>query len=182
VGRVGGMPPPPPAPPPSTFRVASAPPAPAPAPEPDDREAVRRALADLAAAEGRVEKNAKRVYDETRGNLVSDLLPVLDNLDRTIRASETAADATLLAGVRMVRSDLERVLLRFGLEPIQASGEAFDPAVHEAVMAVSVTDPKLNGRVVDEVAPGYRFGGKVLRASKVTVGVLAEARAAAANP
>jgi molecular chaperone GrpE (heat shock protein) len=156
--------------PPSAPRAVAAP----IAPDADDRAAVRRALADLEAAERRVEANAKRVYDETRAKLVTEVLPVLDDLDRTIRASEKSADRALLTGVRMVRTELEGILVRFGLEPIAAKDVAFDPAIHEAIMGVPTADPALAGRVIDEVTPGYRFGGKVLRAAKVTVGVAEE--------
>ncbi len=116
--------------PPSAPRAVAAP----IAPDADDRAAVRRALADLEAAERRVEANAKRVYDETRAKLVTEVLPVLDDLDRTIRASEKSADRALLTGVRMVRTELEGILVRFGLEPIAAKDVAFDPAIHEAIM------------------------------------------------
>jgi molecular chaperone GrpE len=56
-----------------------------------------------------------------------------------------------------------------------SGGERFDPAIHEAVAAVPVLDPQLVDRVVRQSAPAHRFGGRVLRAAKVNVGVASPA-------
>jgi molecular chaperone GrpE len=71
----------------------------------------------------------------------------------------------------MVRAQLETVLVHYGVERIDAKGANFDPAVHEAVSAIPVTDPRLAGVVLDQLEPGYRFGSRLLRAARVTVGV-----------
>jgi molecular chaperone GrpE len=136
-----------------------------------ERDSLRRALRDLEAAEARVQRNAARVYDETREKLVGELLPVLDNLDRTIRAAEDQSDPSLVEGVRMVRSQLEAVLARYGVTRIEATGQPFDPAIHDAVFTVAVTDPRYDRLVIDQVEPGYRFADRVLRPAKVTVGI-----------
>ena len=133
-----------------------------------EKEALKKALADLQAAEGRVARDAERVYDETRARLIRELFPVLDNLDRTLAAS--GDDSTpLVAGVRIVRLQLEQVLTRFGVERIEAKGEQFDPSLHEAIATLPV-EPEDIGRVVEEIEAGYRYGGKLLRAARVVVG------------
>lgn len=140
---------------------------------PSDREALKTALRDLEAAESRVERNAQRVYDETRSKLVTDLLPVLDNLDRTLRAADHAAvgpsDRGLVTGVEMVKQQLEQVLARYGAERIDAVGERFDPALHHAVAMIPV-EPERRGTVVEQAQAGYRFAGRVLRPAMVVVG------------
>lgn len=134
--------------------------------------ALAHALRDLEETQARVQQNAERVYDEKRRELVLELLPVLDNLDRTLTAVQAASDAALVDGVRMVRTELEGVLVRYGVERVDApAGQRFDPTIHEAVTAVSVIDPSLVGAVVRQAAPGYRFANKLLRAAKVSVGV-----------
>jgi molecular chaperone GrpE len=133
--------------------------------------ALARALRDLEATQKRVQQNAESVYDEKRRELVRELLPVLDNLDRTVAAAHAASDPALIDGVCMVRAELESVLVRYGVERVDAEGQRFDPALHEAVAAIPVVDPKLVGAVLLQMAPGYRFGGKVLRAAQVSVGV-----------
>lgn len=138
-----------------------------------DHQAALRALRNLEATEARLERNARREAEETRGKLVQELLPVLDNLDRTIRAAHNGRnDPAMLEGIRMVRQQLEGVLRGYGVERIEALGERFDPAVHEAIGAVSVGDPQRHGVVVHQAEPGYRFVGRLLRPAKVSVGRL----------
>lgn len=139
-----------------------------------DRQAALRALRNLEATEARLERNARREAEETRGKLVEQLLPVLDNLDRTIRAAQSGrSDPALLEGVRMVRQQLEGVLRGYGVERIEALGHRFDPAVHEAIGMIAVDDPQRHGAVVHQAEPGYRMAGRLLRPARVSVGKLA---------
>jgi len=137
-----------------------------------DRAAALRALRSLEATEARLERNAKRETDEAKGKLVLELLPVLDNLDRTIHAAvQHRGDPALLEGVRMTRAQLESVLLRYGVEKIEAAaGAPFDPAIHEAIGVAPVADPRANGVVTQQHQPGYQFAGRLLRPAKVLVG------------
>ena len=141
-------------------------------PEPEsDRATALRALRSLEAAEARVERNAKRETEEAKGKLVMELLPVLDNLDRTIQASHHhRGDPALLEGVRMVRAQLESVLLRYGVEKIDATGQRFDPSLHEAIGIAPVADPRASGVVMQQHEAGYQFAGRLLRPAKVQVG------------
>jgi molecular chaperone GrpE len=135
-----------------------------------DRAGLLRALRDLEAAKERVERDAQSVYDETRRNLVVQLLPILDNLDRAIRAAEASHEAPSIAeGARLVRSQIEHVLCGFGVRRIVTESRRFDPALHEAVSTVDVIDAAAHGLVVDEVEPGYLFGDALLRPAKVVV-------------
>jgi molecular chaperone GrpE (heat shock protein) len=141
-------------------------------PEPEaDRAAALRALRSLEATEARVERNAKRETEEAKGKLVMELLPVLDNLDRTLdAAAQHGRDAAMLEGVRMVRAQLEGVLAKYGVETIDATGKRFDPTLHEAIGLTPVADPLANGVVMVQHQPGYQFGGRLLRPAKVLVG------------
>jgi molecular chaperone GrpE (heat shock protein) len=139
----------------------------------DHHQAAVRALRNLEATEARLERNARREAEETRGKLVQELLPVLDNLDRTIRAAQAGhSDPALLEGVRMVRQQLEGVLRGYGVERIEALGQRFDPAVHEAIGMIAVDDPQRHGAVVHQAEPGYRMAGRLLRPARVSVGKL----------
>jgi molecular chaperone GrpE len=146
-------------------------PAPAEVAAEPDRATMVRALRDLEAARGRVERDAQHVLDETRLKLVVELLPVLDNLDRTILAAMRAGDApTLVEGVRHVRAQLEAVLRGYGVARIEALGTTFDPALHDAVGVIAVRDPQRHALVIDQTEAGYRFGDKLLRPARVVVG------------
>lgn len=136
----------------------------------DGRAAALRALRSLEAAQERAQKQIQRETDEAKGKLVMELLPVIDNLDRTIAAArEHGRDPAMLEGVRMVRSQLEGVLLRYGVEKVDANGQMFDPSLHEAVGLQPVNDPRANGMVAQQYEPGYRFAGRLLRPAKVMV-------------
>jgi molecular chaperone GrpE len=136
-----------------------------------DRATMTRALRELEAAQARVERDARRVHEETRTRLVLELLPVLDNLDRTIQAAADSRDGSaLVEGVRMVRVQLENVLRGYGVERVDALGARFDPKVHDAIQVAPVRDPARHGLVLEQVEPGYRFGNRLLRPAKVVVG------------
>jgi molecular chaperone GrpE len=139
-------------------------------PEGAGRSAALRALRSLEAAQERAQKQIQRETDEAKGKLVMELLPVLDNLDRTLAAArEHGRDRAMIEGVHMVRSQLETVLVRYGVEKIDATGQMFDPALHEAVGLQPVHDPRANGMVAQQYEPGYSFGGRLLRPAKVMV-------------
>jgi len=104
-------------------------------------------------------------------NVVKDLLPVVDNLDRAIEhaSASTGADFEgMLQGVELVRRELLAVLARHGVSAIEAEGEAFDPNLHEAL--AQVEDPKAPaGRVARVLQKGYRLRDRLLRPARVLV-------------
>ncbi len=128
---------------------------------------VIQALADLEAAKARVARDAARMREELSAELVGELLPVLDNLDRSIAAG---GDEAVLQGVRMVRAQLAGVLDKYGLERFDALGDVFDPRVHDAMSVADVEGRALDGVVIDQWAPGYRMGERLLRPARVVVG------------
>jgi molecular chaperone GrpE len=141
--------------------------------QPPDRNSIAAALRELEAVKMRVHRDALSVSDDMRKQLVARLLPVLDNLDRTVSAAVAAGDSpTVVEGVSMVRAQLESVLRGYGLERIDALDERFDPAIHDAVATAPVAGP-LHETVVEQLAPGYRFNGSLLRPVQVVVGIAA---------
>lgn len=148
-----------------------------------DRQAALRALRNLEATEARLARNAKRELEEARGKLIQELLPVLDNLDRTLRAAHAAhSDPAMLQGVRLVRQQLESILRGYGVERIEALDQRFDPGIHDAIGVIQVSDPRRHGMVVEQVEPGYRFGDRLLRPARVAVGKLVASVHVAARP
>jgi molecular chaperone GrpE len=136
-----------------------------------DRASLSRALSDLEAAKARVERDARASAQELREKLVLELVPVLDNLDRTIRAAEQSGDApSVVDGVRMVRDQFLTVLAKMGVERVEAKHRRFDPRMHDAVSVVSVHQPNFHDVIVDQIEPGYRFDTRLLRPAKVVVG------------
>ncbi len=100
-------------------------------------------------------------------SLLNELVPVLDDLERALDAAEHHEEAKLEEGVRLVHRSLADALRRQGLEVIDADG-AFDPHVHEALLAQPVEDAE-PGSVVQVLQKGYRLGDRVLRPARVVV-------------
>jgi molecular chaperone GrpE len=153
--------------------TAEAPPAPAaPAIDP---ETLRTALAELEETKHRVRRDAERQLERQRTQVLESLLPVLDNLERTVAAStSTQSIEGVIAGVKLVHSQFLAALRDFGLERRSAVGERFDPRVHDAIAVVPVSDPLQDGIVVAEMEPGYHVGERVVRPARVQVGRSAE--------
>jgi molecular chaperone GrpE len=142
-------------------------------PQLPDRASLAGALRELEAAKARVERDARSVCEDTKKRLVEQLLPVMDNLDRTIKAAEDNGDApAVIEGITLVRGQLEAVLRGYGVERIESLALPFDPAIHEAVTTLPVLTTDAHNLVVDQIAPGYRFGAGLLRPAKVVVGKL----------
>ena len=103
-------------------------------------------------------------------NFLTTLLPVLDNLNLAVKASETDPSVEHLRdGVIGTARSFERALLDVGVEAIPSIGETFDPELHEAV-DMAAADAENDGKVTAEYTRGYRFGGKLLRPARVQVG------------
>jgi len=100
-------------------------------------------------------------------SLLKELLPILDDLERALDAAESHEEAKLEEGVRLVHRSLFEALRKQGLEVIDTDG-AFDPHVHEALLAQPIEDAE-PGSVVQVLQKGYRLGDRVLRPARVVV-------------
>ncbi|HEY3359391.1 MAG TPA: nucleotide exchange factor GrpE [Polyangia bacterium] len=129
----------------------------------------------LEETKERLKRDAEKELQLARGELVTGLLEVLDNLQRSAQAvRETRNLDALLDGLTLVEAQFLGKLGALGLERVPAAaGQPFDPARHEAVAVVPVTDPAQDMHVVNELQAGYVFGDRVLRPARVVVGKLA---------
>jgi molecular chaperone GrpE len=128
----------------------------------------------------RLRKEVTKDVEREKRRVIASFLEIIDNLDRAIDASRGTSDdnpgvVKLLTGVEMVRQQFLLTLSGYGVAPIDAGGEPFDPNLHDAISVTPVTDPAHEGVVVDVVKPGYQLGDDVLRPASVTVGKLAPA-------
>ena len=103
--------------------------------------------------------------------LMVNLLPVIDNFERTLKAIEKTDNLTAIKeGIDLVNNSMFKQLNKVGLEPIESIGKEFDSEVHEAISTVPVEDDSKKGMVIDEVEKGYKLKERVIRFSKVIVG------------
>ncbi|MGA3013362.1 MAG: nucleotide exchange factor GrpE [Bacteroidales bacterium] len=106
------------------------------------------------------------------GDLITALLPVLDDFERALSAMEKDEDEKTanIDGVNLVYNKLKNILSQQGLECMKAQGEEFNTDFHEALTNIPAPSPELKGKVVDVVQNGYLLNGKVIRYAKVVVG------------
>ena len=133
-----------------------------------------RVAADFENYKKRVERDRQEQWRFANERLLRELLPVMDNLQRALKASEGAQDVrVLVSGLQLVLGDFRKVLTRAGVEEIPADGLVFDPTVHEALQQAE-SDSVEAGRLLEVHQPGYTLHGRVLRPSLVTVAVRPE--------
>lgn len=132
-------------------------------------DSLQRLAAEFSNYQKRAERRVQDGRQEAVGDLVLDLLPVIDNLERAIAAAEVTPDLdAFLEGVRLLHGQLLAALKKHGITPIEADQRAFDPEHHEAVAHVP-SDEHPSGHVIEEMQKGYRLGDRTLRASRVAV-------------
>jgi len=130
-----------------------------------------RALADLENFRRRARHEAAEAMRSGETSILLEVLPVLDNFNRAMEAAPRAKDIhALIKGVKMIHDQLLEALARKGVRPIEAEGEPFDPAYHDAVGRFETTD-RPEGTVAVEIQKGYMLGDRVLRPSRVMVAV-----------
>jgi molecular chaperone GrpE len=101
--------------------------------------------------------------------LLKELLPVVDNLERAIKAAKNSTSADgLVQGVDLTLKQLQGVLGKFGVQSIPTMGQPFDPSGHQAVASVPSTQVP-DKHVVEEFQRGYRLHDRILRPAMVTV-------------
>lgn len=105
-------------------------------------------------------------------DVILNVLPVIDDMERALKSMETANDISKSAieGMELIYKKLYSIMEKTGLKPMNAQGQTFDPELHEAITQFPAPSPDMIGKVVDEVEKGYLLNDKVIRFAKVVVG------------
>ena len=132
--------------------------------EQEDR--LKRLMAEFENFKKRSSKERDGLYNTLISDIFTSLLPVIDNLEKAANAQ--TQDEGYKQGVELVLKQFKDVLKANGVEEIEAVGQTFDPALHEAV--ASVVDENLGEKEIkEEYRKGYKIGNKVIRHSMVVV-------------
>jgi len=133
------------------------------------RDQLLRTAADFDNFRKRTRRELEDAQKRGREELLRELLPVFDNLERAVVHAGQASDAKAVAdGVQMVLKQFADTLGRIGIKRVPTVGSAFDPTLHEAIQQLE-TDEHPPGTIVAEVQPGYAIGDRLLRAAMVVV-------------
>jgi molecular chaperone GrpE len=140
----------------------------------ESQDALLRRQADFENYRKRVERERTESYNRVVAEAARKLLPVMDNLsraldaERSVESGESEEFRHFLHGVQLISKQLSEVLESFGVQPIAAVGERFDPHIHEAVVT-EPSDEHEPDTVIEELARGYRIGDRLLRPAMVKV-------------
>jgi len=103
-------------------------------------------------------------------DVITSMLPVLDDLERAINAMpDEEATKALKEGIVLIYNKYKSILTKNGLEEIKSIGEVFNTDIHEAIANVPAENEKMKGRIIDQVEKGYYLNGTMLRFAKVVV-------------
>ena len=138
------------------------------------RDAALRAHAEAQNARRRADQDVERARKYALERFASDLLPVVDNLERALGAAAEAPEANAIAeGVDLTLRSLLDVLRKHNIEMVDPTGEPFDPQLHQAMTMVPNPDLEPNS-VMDVMQKGYTLNGRLLRPAMVVVSKAAE--------
>lgn len=116
----------------------------------------------------RVERERLQLSEAAAADLLTELLPLVDDLERALKAESAEGTDAYRRGVELILKRLEDTLLRRGVRPIEALGLDFDPNYHQAV-AYEPAENRRDGEVIEEFGRGYMLGDRLLRPSMVKV-------------
>jgi molecular chaperone GrpE len=130
-----------------------------------------RLYSDFENFKRRTSKERVEFFKTAGQEIITAMLPVLDDFERATKSMDTAKDVSAVKeGVTLVHHKLKNILTQKGLKEMEAQGKDFDADFHEAITNIPAPSPELKGKVVDAVEKGYFLGDKVIRYAKVVVG------------
>jgi molecular chaperone GrpE len=137
----------------------------------DWKDKYTRLFAEFDNFRKRSIKERSDIIGAAAGDVIKEIIPVLDDFDRAIKANESTEDVAIIKeGFVLIHNKMYKRLEAKGLKPVDATGKPFDTDFHEAITSIPAPSEDLKGKVVDEVEKGYLLHEKVLRFSKVVIG------------
>ncbi|MDX2493989.1 MAG: nucleotide exchange factor GrpE [Desulfuromusa sp.] len=127
------------------------------------QEQYLRTLADMENLRKRTQRDKEELAKFANESLLRDILPVIDNLERAVEhAEQTESEDGLFEGVQMTLTQFSQLLDKFGVEPVDAIGQPFDPAYHQAMGMMESEEHPVN-TVVQQMQKGYQLNKRLLR-------------------
>lgn len=136
-----------------------------------EKDKYLRLFAEFENYKKRTGRERMELFKTAGQEVISSLLPVMDDLDRAVRELGKSEEDDRFKGVLLIQNKFRETLRSKGLEEIEVSeGDAFDAEVHEAVTQIPAPSKNLKGKIVDLVEKGYKLGDRIIRHPKVIVG------------
>lgn len=135
----------------------------------EQHDRLLRLAAELENIKKRQEREIADLRQFANENLLKELLPIVDNLERALEhGRQSEAPEALMEGLELVNQDFLKVLSRFGVTPLDSLGERFNPAFHHAVMEEEAPEVE-DQTVLKELQRGYLLQNRLLRPAMVVV-------------
>jgi len=133
------------------------------------KDQLLRTAADFENFRKRAKRDVEEATRRSKEEVLAEVLPIIDNLERAVQASGGAKDvASVVQGVEMVLKSFADVAENLDLQRVKTVGEKFDPNVHDAIQQQE-TDEADPGTILAEVVSGWRLGPKLIRPAMVVV-------------
>ncbi len=130
-----------------------------------------RLYAEFDNFKRRTSKERLELLQMAGKDVISDLLPILDDFERAQKSIETATDMEAVAeGIRLIHHKLKNILAQKGLKEMESVGNEFNADIHEGITNIPAPSEDMKGKILDELEKGYYLHDKVIRFAKVIIG------------
>lgn len=136
-----------------------------------EKDKFLRLFAEFENYKRRTSKERLELFKTANQEVMTAMLPIMDDFDRALNELKKSGDENLLKGIELIHNKLKETLKAKGLERIDVEhGENFDSEIHEAITQIPAASDDLKGKIVDVVEPGYKLGERIIRYPKVVTG------------
>jgi len=136
-----------------------------------ERDKYLRLFAEFENYKKRTTKERIELYKTASQELMTALLPIVDDFDRGLNEVRKTKETALLEGMVLIQDKLTKTLEQKGLQVIEVvAGTVFDAEIHEAITQIPAPSDDMKGKVIDCLEKGYKLGDKVIRYPKVVIG------------
>ena len=136
-----------------------------------EKDKYLRLFAEFENYKKRTSKERIELFKTASQELMTSLLPIMDDFDRGLAEIKKVKDKELLKGMQLINDKLKNTLVQKGLTEIEVKkGDVFDTEIHEAITQIPAPTEKLKGKIIDAIEKGYKLGDKIIRYPKVVIG------------
>ena len=137
----------------------------------DEKDKFLRLFAEFENYKKRTSKERLDLYKTASQELMTALLPVIDDLNRASKEFEKSKEKSLTEGMSLIKNKFSDILKSQGLILVEVNnGDDFDAEIHEAITQIPAKNDKMKGKIIDVIESGYKLGEKIIRYPKVVVG------------
>ncbi len=136
-----------------------------------ERNNFLRLFAEFENYKKRTSKERIELFSTANKELMTVLLPILDDFERGLKEIEKSSDDALMEGMQLIYNKFKNTLNQKGLKEMEVKqGDTFDAEIHEAITQIPAPSKKLKGKIIDTVEKGYKLGETIIRYPKVVLG------------